>query len=500
MPSLSTPGDASPPPDGDGRPPPAGGVAVDARAAARGGASLLVLQTAARLVSVAFALVVTRQLLPAEFGRYSTVAAVVIVANFLADFGTSAAITRMVSREPAEGDALLAGTLPFSFLLGLVSYAGVVAFGVVAYSSETAADLALGGLAIPAASMQSSLLGTLDGVGLIARRALVSTLQTAVVSAGAIPVLLGGGVRSAMVALALAPWVGLVVAARTARRAGLLRSWSGPDTARMKALLRSALPFALSGGMTALVMRFDVILLSVVAPPAETASYDLALRLLEAATYLSTALGSPLLYILSRRLGQGDRDGARRAYGEAVRAMYLLGLPLSVGAVVLAGPLVQLAFGAEFRSVATPFAILGAGQWLAFVVVLQGVLMMAGDFVGRGMRVAGGITGLAVALDLALVPRFGPTGAAAVMVVVWAVGVVAQDRFHRRTVGIATPLPSAGALVSTAALGAAVFALRGQPLAVPVLVGGLVYAAALVLTRTLTAADVRRLRSVLRSR
>ena len=468
----------------------------DALAAARGGTSLLVLQTVGRLVGIAFVLVTTRHLAPAEFGRYSTVAAIVVFANFLADFGTSPALTRLTSRSPDEAGSLLSGALPASLVLGLVAYLGALGFALVAYSGEAVADLAVGGLAVPAASVLSSVLGALDGVGLLTRRTVVVFLQAVVVASGAILVAFGAGARALVLTLAAAPWIGLVVAIAMARRAGV---WRRPhvDGDRIRAVLRAALPFAVSGGLTALTMRFDVILLSVARTAAETADYDLALRLLESTAYLGTAICGPLLYILSRRIGEGDREGAARAYAEAIRVLYLVGFPLSVALVVLARPVVSLTLGTDFSGVAHPLAVMAAAQWLAFVVVAQGALVMAGDHVRRGVLVGVRIAILTVGLDLLLVPRYGVNGAAAAMVVSWLYGAAALRRLHLRTVGIPTPLPPLSVLVSTAALAAALVPLRHLSLAVSVPIGTVVYAAALVVSGAVRGRDLYRIRAVL---
>lgn len=470
-------------------------MAGDAAAAVRGGASLLVLQTVGRLLGLVFVMVLTRHLDRANVGRYSTVAAIVTFANFLADFGTTPAITRLVSRSPDQADRLLSGTAAASLVFGMVVAGCVVTFGVMAYDGPVVTDIALGSLAIPAASVLSSVLGALDGAGLIARRALVTGLQTLVIALGVVPVLAGAGVRAAVVALAVAPWIALAVAAAMARSSGVWRSRPALDLHATRRLLRMALPFALSGGLTALVLRFDVIFLSVVRSAAETASYDLALRLLEATTYLSTAVGAPLLFILSRRLGQGDREGARRAYGEAMRLLYGIGLPLSLALALLARPLVALALGPGYGPVATPLAVMGAAQWLTFVIMVQGTLVMGGDVVGRGIAVGAVIAAVTVGLDLALVPRHGPAGAAAAIVASWVFAAVALDVFHRRTVGIATPLPSGRLLASTATMGLVLFALRDVPVLVSATAGALTYGAAVLLTGAVAPADLARLRS-----
>lgn len=472
-------------------------AAQDASAAARGGVSLLVLQTVSRLFSLAFVMLLTRHVDGSDFGRYSTVAAIVLFANFLADFGTSPAITRVVSRDQDEADRLLSRTLVPSLLFGMILVAGVTAFGFLAYRGPTATDLAIGSLAIPAASMLSSVLGALDGAGLIARRAVITALQTLVIALGVVPVLAGAEIRAAIVALVAAPWIALALALVTARTAGLLRSRLSLDLAETRRLLRVALPFAISGGLTALTLRFDVILLSLVRTSAETASYDLALRLLEATAYLGTAIGGPLLFILSRRLGQGDRDGAERAYSEAMRLLYAIGLPISVALVILARPLVAVALGPGFGRVATPVAIMGAAQWLTFVIMVQGALVMGGDVVGRGILVGVVNAIVTVGLDLLLVPRYGPVGAAVAMVVSWAFAAAALDCFHRRTTGIATPLPSIRLVAATGLLALVLVVLRDAPLMVSAGAGAMAYGATMLLTGAVGIGDLARIRHAL---
>lgn len=470
----------------------------DARAAAKGGASLFVLQSAGRLAGLLFVVIVTRHLPPDEFGRYSTVAAVVLLGNFLGDFGTSAAITRRVSRAPESADQIISTTLLGSLGLGLLAYAGAVVFAALCYPATTVADMAIGAAAIPAAAMLSSIYGALDGKGLIARRATISALQTFTVAAGAFPVLLGSGVRGALAAMATAPVLGLVIAWVVARRAGLLSARLRIDVRRTLDLLRSAAPYAATGGLAALTMRFDVVLLSLVASSAETARYDLAVRLLEAGTYLSTALTAPLLFLLSRRLGVGDQEGAGRVFGQAVRLLYLVGLPLSVGLALLARPIISVALGSEFEEVAVPFAIMGAAQWLTWLASVQSALIMAGDHMRMAVMVGLRIAVVTVILDVVLVPTFGATGAAAAMVVSWGFTAFILHRFSRRTVGIRTGMPPVPILVSTVAMGVVVAILQNLPLVVPVTAGVLVYGTTAFATRAFSLDDAARLLGLLR--
>lgn len=472
----------------------------DAAAAARGGASLLVLQTASKACALGFVLLLTRHVDRTTVGRYSTVAAIVVLANFLADFGTSPAITRSVSRRRDDADRLLSGTLLPSLLFGMVVAAAVDGFGFLAYRGPAVTDVVIASLAIPAASMLSSVLGALDGAGLIARRAVISTLQTVVIAFGIVPVLLGAGIRGAILSLVASPWLALLAASTMARAAGLWHSRLRFDVAQTRRLLRAALPFAITGGLTAVMLRFDVILLSMTRTPAETASYDLALRLLEAVAYPATAICGPLLFVVSRRLGAGDQDGAARAYREAARIVYVLGFPISVALLVLSRPILSVAFGPGYPTVALPLALMGAAQWLTFLVFLEGTLMLAGERAGHGTIVLAVCAGVTVLLDLLFVPRFGPTGAAAVMVVSWVTSVLLLHAYNARTLGIRTPTPHGAVMFAAGTLAALLFLLRNHALALSLSAGAMSYFAVLLATHDIDRHDVRRLRSALSGR
>ena len=471
----------------------------DASAAARGSLALTALQTLGRLLAVGFVLVATRHLAPGAFGRYSTASAFVVMGGILADFGTTMVIVRRVSRDPTGSDTLLTRTLPACFGLGVVSMLVVAAVAVaVGYPSATRTDILIAALALPASASVTSLLGAFDGRGLIARRALLTFLQLAVIAGGGTLGVLVAGARGAVVALPAAPVVAFLVGAVAARRAGVWSLRVRGDAPASLALLRDALPFGLLGGIAALQLRFDVVLLSIVGTAADTARYDLAVRALEALAYVGTVVAAPAIFILSRRLGQRDVPGAQRALDEAGRFLALIGVPVSALLVGLHAPLTTAAFGARYAGAALPLAIAGGQLWLAFLAALQSAAIVAGERVWRAVPVAAGAMAVMVGLDVALVPPFGAVGAAAATVVGTVVMVVAFGRFLARTAGLRTPRPAPGVLAAgvLAALVAAALAPAGL---VPAgLAAAGVYAAAVLSTGAVRGADLARLRSLAR--
>jgi O-antigen/teichoic acid export membrane protein len=478
-------------------PPRAGTPSEEARAATRGSLALSVLQTAGRLLAVGFVLVATRALAPAAFGRYSTASAYVVIGGLLADFGTTAVIVRRVSLDPDGADDLLTRTLPACLALGLASMLVVAAVAMLAgYAAPTRTDVLIAALALPPAGCLTSLLGAFDGRGLISRRALLTFLQLSVMALGGIVGVLLAGARGAVVALPAASLLALLVTAGTARRSGLWSLRLRRDLPTSWALLRDALPFGLLGGVTALQLRFDVVLLSIVGSAAATARYDLAVRALEAISYLGTVVAAPALFILSRRTANGDREGSQRALDQAGRFLALVGVAASALLIGLHEPLTVLAFGTRYRGVAVPLAIAGGQLWLAFLAGLQSSAILAGPRVWRAVPVTAAVVAMIVALDLALVPSFGAVGAAAATVAGSVVMVLALGRFLARTAGLRTPWPAPGVLLAgvlTAAV-SAVLAPVGLLVAAPA--AGLVFVAVVFATGAVTRADLVRVRAL----
>lgn len=473
-------------------------VASDARTAARGSLASALLQVGGRAFTVTFVLAASRELLPDAFSRYSVLAAVVVVGLLLADFGTTATIARAVSRAPSSAKDVLGVAIPASAGLGVLVYAGLAGFAWTLYPRDLAIDVCIGALAVPLGSVSSSLLAALDGIGQIARHAVVTFLQT-VVTAGFGLVLLAGGTGARGVAWALAAG-GASALASSALSARQQQIW--PKTffwrpRQVRALLSLALPFAALGLISALSLRFDVLVLSLLSTERATATYDVALRAIEAVLSFNIVIAGPAVYLFSVRLGRRDTAGAQRAFDEAVRLSYLLGLPISTVVVVLHDPLARGIFGDAFAAAGPPLAILGAQVWLAFVAYVQGSLIIAGDFQRRGVLVAAAITAVVVVLDLALVPAFGAQGAASASLVTAVVTVFAFARFHRAHAGITTMVPPPGILLAALAAGVAAWLLRFQVLPAALLLSFLTYALALVVTRSVTASDVARLQAII---
>ena len=473
-------------------------VAQDSSRAAAGTVALTGLQVVSRAAAIGFVVVATRIVTPDEWSVFAVVAGLVVFAGFIADFGSTTVLTRIISRDPSSSHDLLAQTLAASVLVGVLGYVAVFVFVCVGpYSRDVVLAMAVAGLAIPIDAALTSILSALDGHGLTSRRAIVSFARVIVITGGGtLAILVTHEVGLAIVALVAGPAVGLVLTVRATRRHHV---WTGALRPHLRSsvdLFRAALPYALLGGIGAVVARLDFVVLSLWARPATTAEYDLALRALEAVVALGAVGGAPALYILSRRLGAGDRDGVRRAYGHAARIAYLVGIPVSVAIAALHQPIVDLVLGPEFSGVGPLLGILAVSAWLSILATAQSALILAEGCTTRALQASLVILFGAAALDLGLIASFGAVGAAWATVGAALIACVVFDVLNRRVIGFATPLPEPrliGATIASAVTLAIVAATIPGPWS---LLGLLVVPIYLVVGRVVTPADPREFRDL----
>jgi O-antigen/teichoic acid export membrane protein len=413
-------------------------------------------------MQLAFVLLATRSLSETEFGRYAIASAVLLLGGFLADVGTTPAIVRLISRSPGDAATLLSGTLAASAAWGIVAWAISTGATVLVYGGASTGDVALAGVSLPFLAVTSSLHAGLDGSGRIAARAWAALAHPVVAAGlGGLAVHLTGNVRFGLASLVAGSAASTLVAGTITGRAGLWTRDLIPRRAAILRVLRIAGPFALLAGFGTLSMRFDVLFLGHVDGPSQAASYDIALRGTEVFWSVQTAVTAPALYLLSRRLGSGDMQGAQRGYSLALRLSYLWGGLVSALLLGLSDPIVGLLGAGSYEDAPTALAILGAAQWLAFAALVQGTLIMAGDHLREGILTAGVVTMTTVALDVALIPAFGVPGAAVAGAATSAVTVVGFSRLHRRTLGLRTERPRAGLAIALLAAATIAFGLRG---------------------------------------
>jgi O-antigen/teichoic acid export membrane protein len=260
------------------------------------------------------------------------------------------------------------------------------------------------------------------------------------------------------------------------------------------------LPFAGQVVFSSLLFKVDAVMLSLMSTEAAVGLYGAAYRLFESTWFLTNALAGAFLAMYTY-LDTDTEPTVGSVFGRSIKFALVTLAPVAVVFGVLAEPLSELFFGADFADAAEPLRL------LAPVVVLLGVVVMGSSLMlsrGKASTVIGLTASMAlfnIALNLALIPAYEEAGAAAAMLLTELVfGALVLAIASRRVGGLQWGSMLAPPALAALAMVLAMLPLRSAP-AASLGVGTAVYVAAYVLLeRLISPPDLAFVLSMIRRR
>jgi O-antigen/teichoic acid export membrane protein len=422
---------------------------------ARGGLLNLVGAAVAGLGTVALTLIITRRFSEAAAGAFFTAMSLFLIIEAVASLGAATGTVYFIARLRALGqdhripEVVRTATRP----VAVVSVAAAVALVLLAAPAarlllhgqlghagarpaEVAAELRALALALPFAAMLDTVLGASRGYRSMGPTVVVDRIGRPILQLAGIGVAAAAGSTALLAPLWALPYVPAACAVwlwfhRIQRRAGPASpaSLATPDPVPVPLARRAARDTASTAtqeplrfwrftgprGLAALaqitIQRVDIVLVAIIRGPAEAAVYTAATRFLVAGQFGNQAISMAAQPRFTEMFAQGDHRGANRVYQATTAWLILLTWPLYLLAVTF-GPQVITVFGHSYRAGATVMVILGLTMLLA-----TGCGQVDMVLVTTGRSSWSLINGLLavvvnVGLDVALIPRYGITGAA----------------------------------------------------------------------------------------
>jgi len=383
-------------------------------------------QLVIKLLSFGFSVLIVRNLGVQAFGQYAAVLAFGTTFAIIADLGLSPYAVRQVARwrDVPDGasrvNAFYGNVLMLRLLLSLL--AAVLVTGAAWLTGRPLlmiGAIALNSLGLLLYSVQGASDAMLAGFERLDLSSGAKVLnQLAFVLVGAVALLLGIGYYGLIIANLIGVALMAYVCWRGARALGMrpLRA----TTAKWPALLRASLPFGVIGLALGLSYRFDSVLLNIFRSDAETGYYNAAYNLVFSAVLFSNVLNTALYPSLTRQAASAPQR-LPHIYERALRYLMMLALPITVGVWALAEHVIVFLFKAAYLPAVPALQIVIWVVPLMFASEFLGYVVLVGGQEGRAARAITISSGLNVAFNLVLVPRFGFLGAAVMTVVTEAV-------------------------------------------------------------------------------
>jgi O-antigen/teichoic acid export membrane protein len=238
----------------------------------------------------------------------------------------------------------------------------------------------------------------------------------------------------------------------------------------------------------------------------EVGWYNAAVQVIASLGFLPYAVTMAVFPALSRTFHQDSRAAADLA-GRSFRLLISMSLPMVVGLLIVAQPLMLTVFGPLFAPASLNLMILGITLPSVYVATLVNGFVIAADRQVQWTWLMGIACVINPLLNLLTIPFFhhafgnGAAGAAvALLVTDTAVGIAALALLppQLRAAVRASSGPLLRALMASAVMAAAVWPLRGVFLPVPVLAGVGAFGAAAYVLRVFTPEEVQALAGLVR--
>ncbi|HEX4813036.1 MAG TPA: lipopolysaccharide biosynthesis protein [Nonomuraea sp.] len=369
----------------------------------------------------ALVVVVTRGFGAAEAGAFFATTAAVLMAAGIAKLDAGNGLVYAIARRRAAGHHDISGYLRAALVPCVVAscVGGAVLYPWVGTVAAALPVLVVGDVLLAATRGLGTIRPTvlLDGVALPAAQvALVAGVAAA-----------GAGEWLA-VAWGL-PYLPVMALAAAELRRGMP---SAEPRGRGWELWRYTAPRSLAAGVQAVFQRLDVVIVALLAGPAQAAVYTAATRFKVVGQLVNRGLAQAAQARLVAALADGDRARAGEVYQTATAWLVVLTWPVWV-AYAAAAPWVLRMFGPAYVT-ATPVALLLAGTMMvATACGMVDVVLTAAGHTGTSLLNLLAAIGCTLALDVALIPSHGALGAVAG----WSGGVLVKNllplwQLHRR--------------------------------------------------------------------
>ena len=390
------------------------GVAPPERtASARGSALLFWAQIVGNAGLFVGLLLVTRALGPSGRGTVAFITVTALVTAWIARLGVTEATVVFAAQRPEVRPVLLSNSLAFSTAAGV---AGATIVCGTLWSAPAlrpagigSTELGILAISILAACLADAGYRFLLGCSRFRAHALVTAITSWIYPLLVVILWAAFGLTVALGALVWASTQGLrallLVCVAVRREGGFGRP--------SRRLLRESIGFGVRAWVGTLAdslgFRVDQILVALLASEAALGFYVVAVNLSEMLLYFPGAVSTALLPLAARSEAGSRREQTLRAF----RSGSFVTLASLLASAVVVPPLIPVVFGGAFGASVTPFLLLlpGLVGFTAMIVFCNALIASSLPSLSSIAPTVCFVVGLA--LDLALIPFFAASGAAA---------------------------------------------------------------------------------------
>ncbi|MFH2138172.1 MAG: flippase [Candidatus Omnitrophota bacterium] len=454
------------------------------------------------VINLIFISYVARYLSRDGFGMFSTILAFLTFANIFADFGLSTVITREIAKDKTKAQELYGNSIFLSMGFSLLAWIGMVLFAVyLGYPKQLIFLIVLAGSTIFFNSAISRLTAVLSGFEKMEIFSVVGVVLSAFFTIlGILFLRLGLNLGGMILLMILGTGITSLVLFYIVQK-DFVKFKPRFDLKIVNSLLKQAFPLFSLIGLSILLRRMDIVMLSKMKTMQDVGIYGVAVQLNEALGVVTGCFMGAMLPFISSQ-SKSSLENTYPIYLKSMRVMIIFSSFFTVALFLLSGQIVPFVFGKEFALSSQVFRILiwsfllnhFAGPMGLFLIVQKEKLkiLMVGSLI---------IICANFVLNLILIPQYGYLGASAATVFCGFLVLVMKSRLFRESFKNSPTLISLGYKPIFAAIltGGIIFFMKDMFFLIPFFVGLFCYTIFLIVLGELKMKKISEILSFLKS-
>ena len=465
-------------------------------------AALLVGQVTTTLLSLVVIVYIPRHIGPAAIGDLGIAGILTTLLASLLALGMSTLLIRDIARDHRKAPELIGAAMVIRMAMALPSLLiiGVVAW-VVHYTPQAQILIAISAVGMVIGMLSGPIQAGFQAFEFMKYNSLTAVISEVIVVAASVAVVAAGGgvVMLSLVSLA-AVIVELFLGVWWWRKLAPVHLNFNPKLIRY--LLVGGLPFWATSLFLTIYLYVDSFMLSVMTNDSVVGWYSVPTKIFGFMLFVPTTLGTALFPALARLYKHSPREMVKMAQ-RSFNLITCFSLPIAVGGMLLAKQIVLTLYGLAFGPSIPVFIVLSAMTVPTYLNILVNQLLVATERQLAWTKVMAGACIVNPLLNFFLIGFYqrvhqnGAFGAAwALFLTEGVMAVIGIVLLPRGILGW-TNIKSMGKSIAAAGLMAlGVWYTRDYFLAVPIITGGAIYFAAVVLLGVLPREEYKTLQAI----
>lgn len=359
---------------------------------------------------------------PHTFGQYQFVLSYVTIFGVIIDFGLQQYIIKQMSERPTEVKKFFHNFLAVEVVLAAVIYASMVGIAWLGnYGQEVFYAIAVAGIGTALNGLSYPFLSVMSAYYDLKKVAFINFLNSLINASLIFSVIF---FHKGIVLLALGQVifavVGLLIYYHFVKKhipkPDVLSAYKSLDKPLLRQIFFAAFPFAMLVGFSTIYNRIDVVLITKMLGYTQAGLYTSAYKFFDLIGFFPAVVSHSLYPLLAAYMARKEIGSVRTTLEKYLRFLLALSLPMGVGGMLLARPVITLLAGPQFADAAPVLAILIWAPVALFIYIVANSLVIS-----QLTRFAVMITGANVAINIIgnilLLPVIGIKGAAIMTVV-----------------------------------------------------------------------------------